>query len=210
MANPVEFEQNSPSWQTQLRTQEWSERLEYQLGQFGKWLTKVWPKGKPQSNPDFNWDAGVLHSWGNLLSGLLLSLILGLLFWTCYRLLRHYWRTSPLARSRSVMPSPAKQQTIADWLVQARRAQREGHYRLACQALYQAALQHLDHRKLVPLEASRTDGEYLAVLTQQPKSMAYQTLIQIHEQLEFGRASESEAIWNRCQTAYQDIESGEV
>ncbi len=205
MADAAEFERSNAGWRASLQAQEWTEGWEYQWQRLGDWWEQLWPDRPPQEVPDWSWNFGFRH-WSDFWAGLVVMVILGLGFWALYRVLRQYWRLAPLYRGRVPQASPlAQSQTVADWLAQARQAQQRGQYGLACQALYQATLQHLHNRELLPQQSSRTDGEYLAALRQQPQAIAYQVVIQTHEQLAFGEAIASEATWSRCQAAYQNI-----
>lgn len=123
--------------------------------------------------------------------------------WQLYRLLQPYWQ--------QVDRQPvAAQQSVADWLNQAKTAQGQGNYQTACRALYMAALQRLSEQGLIPEQLSRTDGEYLALLRSlslaPPAQALYQTLIGIHERLYFDRVTASAELYDRCWQAYQQLE----
>lgn len=126
-----------------------------------------------------------------------------------YLLLRPYIRplfkavlTSPKTSAAQAPPPVA----IAEWLARSRQAQQQGHYGDACRALYMAALHHLDQQNLIPLDASRTDGEYLRLTRQLDRPTPYQTLIRTHERLCFGQATISAEECDRCWQAYNDLD----
>lgn len=110
--------------------------------------------------------------------------------------------SSPQVRATQAAPPVA----IADWLARSRQAQQKGHYGEACRALYMAALHHLDQQNLIPLDSSRTDGEYLRLTGQLDRPIPYQTLIRTHERLCFGQATISAEECDRCWQAYKDLD----
>lgn len=201
----AEFESTTSRWRSSLWQQEQAENLEYQLRRLGQWWQQLWPDRSPQEVPDWTWT--MPEGLGHWLSGLLLSLILGLVFWNLYRGLRQYWRLAPLRRSRAQTSEPESSPSVAQWLTQAHKAQQQGQYRLACRALYHAMLQSLHNRDLIIHQPSRTDGEYLRLLRGIPQAPAYEVLIQTHQHLEFGQAPASAATWEQCQQAYQALQS---
>jgi Domain of unknown function (DUF4129) len=123
--------------------------------------------------------------------------------WQLYRLLQPYWQQAD-------QQPVATQQSVADWLKQAKAAQEQSNYQAACRALYMAALQRLSEQGLIPEQLSRTDGEYLALLRSlslaPPAQAPYQTLIGIHERLYFDRVTASAELYDRCWQAYQQLE----
>lgn len=212
MAASTTFEFSSPVWQDRLRWQALTEQFDYQVQNLFHWLKNLWPDRQPtDSSTDsgpWNWD--LLHLWGYGLSVLVLGGLIGLILLYVVRLVRQTWRVRSLVQRRSSQVPPASAKSLADWLADARLAQQQGQYRLACQALYQAMLQRLDRQDNILFKSSRTDGEYLAILQQQPKADSYAVLIQTHEQLEFGQAPASEVDWTRCQQAYQTLDDLET
>ncbi|MFM7426327.1 MAG: DUF4129 domain-containing protein [Elainella sp.] len=121
-----------------------------------------------------------------------------------YRLARPYLENLE-RRSGPVRLTPPP-----DWLQQAQTAHRQGDYRLACRALYLAALQRLSERGLIPQALSRTDGEYLSLLHQLDLPLAdqqpYQLLIRTHERLAFDQFAASADLYDRCWQAYRQLE----
>lgn len=188
------FEQTSLDWQVQQLSQrfgEWFEglfirsginKLDPQIPQLPVWVVQI-----------LFWLIGLgTVAWAS---------------WQLYQWLRPYflayWQSSRNAERLIVMASP--QQTVAEWLQQARAAQQQGHYQEACRALYMATLQQLSDRGLITQEASRTDGEYLLLLQTMHLPQPYQTLIRTHERLCFDRVSVSANDYQQCWQAYQEI-----
>jgi Domain of unknown function (DUF4129) len=187
------FEKDSFDWQLRQLQQ-----------QFMEWLERLLAtqSGAPT-------DSGFqLPDW--LLRGLFWLLVIGtasFLGWQLYRLVHPYLaeKFSQLGRRpRQSQPQPERR-SLADWLERSRTAQQQGNYREACRALYMAALQQLSDRRLIDLEASRTDGEYLRLLPTLDRPQPYQVLIQTHERLCFSQANISVEQFDRCSEAFQQI-----
>ncbi len=101
--------------------------------------------------------------------------------------------------------------SLSTWLARSRRAQQQGNYAEACRALYMAGLQHLNDGELIPQQASRTDGEYLALLqaarVRSPQAQqAYAILIATHERLHYSPTDASLEMLQACQQAFRTIE----
>ena len=105
------------------------------------------------------------------------------------------------------LAKPQKTPGAAVWLRRSREWQRQGNYNEACRALYMAMLEHLDETQQVPHKLSRTDGEYRECIRHLPQPRSYQFLITVHEELCFGNGAISAELFQRCQQAYQQIES---
>jgi hypothetical protein len=188
------FEKTSWGWQFQQLSQ-----------RFGEWLERLLSQNQPSSSTSFPAIPDLL------LKVLFWAMVIGAIVWTSWQLYRflspylaNYWQL------RQANPAPSLQvparRSMAEWLEQARAAQRQGNYREACVALYRATLQQLNDRGLIAQEASRTDGEYLSLLQVQNLPQPYRILIQTHERLCFDRVTASAEICDRCWQAYQDIE----
>jgi hypothetical protein len=184
------FAKNSLDWQFQKASQWLGESIE-------SWF----------SNSDLDVpDPTPLPNW--FLQGLFWLVAVGLIVWAgwqLYRLLQPYWQEFTEQRPVWV----ASQQSVTDWLNQARAAQSQGNYQAACRALYMAALQRLSDQGLIPEQLSRTDGEYLTLLRSSlaaPAQTPYQTLIRTHERLFFDRVTASAELCDRCWQAYQQLE----
>ncbi|MDJ0601323.1 MAG: DUF4129 domain-containing protein [Crocosphaera sp.] len=96
--------------------------------------------------------------------------------------------------------------SLEDWIIQAQQAQQQGNYQQTCQCLYQAMLQQLHERKIVPHQSSRTDGEYRKIIEKIPQSQPYQQLLEIHQELCFGNFPASLSLVETCWQAYEKIE----
>lgn len=131
--------------------------------------------------------------------------------WQLYRWLAPY--LAGLLKQRDEFVSvgqvdAAPQTSVDEWVARSRQAQQAGDYREACRALYMAALQRLNDADLIRQQRSRTDGEYLSLLTQLPqvaRSPAYALLVQTHEQLCFGDRPITAEQYQQCQQAFQEI-----
>jgi hypothetical protein len=137
------------------------------------------------------------------------ALLLVAMGWQLYRVVRpHLGAIAPSAHGQVRSASSiATARSVADWVRQAQKWQRQGNYAQACRALYMAMLQRLDDNQQLPLQPSRTDGEYLQLLQSLPKPQPYQLLVKTHEQICFGHTQISLEVFQRCQQAYQEIES---
>lgn len=185
--------------------------LDWQFQQFwwrvGEWIELHLPKfdapnvpNAPQWNFPMWWFQAAF--WAIVVA---LVLWLG---WQLYQWLNPYFasnRPKSTRLDRRVEPHD-RDQTIAFWMREVQRFQQQGNYREACRALYLATLQRLSDTKLAPHQASRTDREYWNLVQLLPRSQAYQTLLNTHEQLCFSNAAISAETFNQCQQAYGDIE----
>lgn len=194
----VTYQKSSWSWQLQKlyqRAQEWV------MLKLNHWNPDV---------PDVP-DWSFAPQWLEVLFWILVVVVVGLFAWQLYGLFTRYWptefRDTLMGRSRSETttgPPP----TIATWLKSAQSFQQQGNYPEACRALYMAMIVRLNETQLIPDDRSRTDGEYDALVTQLPQSEHYQTLLQTHEELQFGNVILSAERFQRCQRAYTAIEQG--
>ncbi|MBD2019805.1 DUF4129 domain-containing protein [Leptolyngbya sp. FACHB-36] len=187
------FQRTNLDWQFQQLSQRIGEWIELRLGK------SLGSAPFPTVSPHFV----EIAFW------LIVSLLVGWLGWQLFWLLRPYLeRRSPLQRQSSL--TRTEQQTAANWLQQAQTFQRQGNYREACRALYLAMLQRLNDAKRIAHQSSRTDGEYLQLVQQLAHPQPYQTLIATHEQLCFSDAPISAEAFDRCQSAYQQLERQEA
>jgi hypothetical protein len=188
------FEQTSWGWQNQ---QLWQ--------QVGEWVEQLF-LGSGLTEPS----APEFPEW--LLKGVFWSVVGGVSIWAVwqlYQLLRPYfesWRlTSESFPAVSTTPTQPEH-SVTEWLQQARLAQQQGNYREACRALYQALLQRLSDRQVIPQDPARTDGEYLNLIQSLAVHQPYQTLISTHERLCFSDSVISAEVFDRCWQAYQEID----
>lgn len=190
-----DFETTNLDWQIQLLRQRVGEWIELQF-------SRIQGPSLPRESPVPPW----------VLETLFWVTVAGFLIWAglqVYRILSPYWahllsqRQSQRTASRVATAPPPL--TVEEWWQQAQRLRQQGKDQEACRALYLGMLQVLNDRNLVPLQASRTDGEYLQFIQQLPAPQPYQILLAIHEQLYFGNLAVSVDLFERCQRAYQEI-----
>jgi hypothetical protein len=184
------------SWRWQL------EQIQQQLGE--------WIEVKLRSD-DRDLQLDIFPTWlGPLLIRLTWLVLGGLLIWFGYRIIYPYWRRW-LAANRpqtlAVDPSLEKLYTVAELLAKSQEFQRNSDYTQASRWLYLAMLQRLNDANLIPHQFSRTDREYLQLLSAVPTIDIGAILVSIHEQLHFGNERVSIADFDRCQQAYQQIEN---
>ncbi len=184
------------SWRWQL------EQLQQQLGE--------WIEVKLRSD-DRDLQLDIFPSWlGSLLVRLTWLVLAGLLIWFVYRVIYPYWRrwlTENRQQSLGLDLAPTKLYTVAELLAKSQQFQRDRDYTQASRWLYLAMLQRLNDVNLIPHQFSRTDREYLQLLSTVPIVDIGAILVSIHEQLHFGNESISIEDFDRCQRAYQQIEN---
>jgi hypothetical protein len=188
------FEKTSLGWQLRLMQQ-----------RVGEWLERLFAPIDRARLPN-----EILPEWLlRLLFWVMAGAMLGWLGWQLYTFLRPYLGALvPSQQGQAVKTDRTDRPlTVAEWLRRSRNFAQQGDYREACRALYLAALQRLNDTEPVPHEASRTDGEYLQMIQTLPRSAPYQVLIRTHEQLCFDNAEISANEFDRCQRAYQEIET---
>jgi hypothetical protein len=184
------------SWRWQL------EQLQQQLGE--------WIEVKLRSD-DRDLQLDIFPSWlGSLLVRLTWLVLAGLLIWFVYRVIYPYWRRW-LAENRQqplgLDLAPTQLYTVAELFAKSQQFQRDRDYTQASRWLYLAMLQRLNDAHLIPHQFSRTDREYLQLLSTVPIVDIGAILVSIHEQLHFGNESISSEDFERCQQAYQQIEN---
>ncbi|TVQ21965.1 MAG: DUF4129 domain-containing protein [Leptolyngbya sp. DLM2.Bin15] len=193
---PRDYQDTSLGWQAQQATQQFSEWIEAQ------WSAVQPDAAMPQVTPP---------DW--LLRTLFIMIIGGLLGWLGWQLYREFapqiqaWLGQEAGRRRPARPPQTPVYSAETWVRQARQAQQAGDYREACRCLYMAMLSQLSAQDIIRLEASRTDGEYRALLLTMADPAPYYLLLAIHEQLCFSSQGISAAEWERCWAAYQDLPS---
>jgi hypothetical protein len=191
------YQKTNFAWQLRQLQQRWNEGLEGVLARF---------------RPNWSWSDSGPGPWPQSLSESLFWLILlggaALLVWWLNPQVRSVWRRW---RSRPMtsppVPAAARVQSVSGWLRQAQDWQQQGNYAEACRSLYFAMLQRLHERHAVPHQSSRTDGEYLQLVEHLPRAQAYRVLIQTHERVCFGDQPIEGKDYQRCQRAYQALDT---
>jgi hypothetical protein len=175
--------------QTQQRLSEW---IELQLNQPSQ------PGARPSGGWSLQWLAPYITTvLGLLLVGLLGFIILrGVQGWLTRRAERQFGG-DPLAIADDA-PIVSQQ----EWLTRSQAFQRQGNFTQAARSLYFALLQNLSDRQLIPEKRSRTDQEYAAITQELGQPSAFATLLQTHEQIQFGGNELSAQDYERCQQAY--------
>lgn len=200
------FEKTNIGWQTQQLFRQAGEWIELQLSK----LTAQPNRQAPQALP--SWLTDALESFVQVAFWLLAGFCV---LWIAWQLLQTFLpslRTLKLPAwlqrqtVRPVTNAQVSQLNAAGWFQRSQEYQRRGNYQEAFQALYFALLQCLSETNLVPLEASRTDGEYWQLVQNFPQAPLYQLLITTHEQFRFNNAVISPETFHRCQQAYREIE----
>ncbi|MBD2448712.1 DUF4129 domain-containing protein [Nostoc sp. FACHB-152] len=194
------FEKTSWSWQISQFQRQAGEWVEYQLDRFQNSLSRLSP----------GWQ---ISPWlGNLLTflfWLIVALFAAFVIWRLWQEFSPYIY-SWLSRGNNSVDAASKNRandlSVTLWLERSQEFYRQGNYREACRCLYLAILQHLHDTKLIPHKFSRTDGEYLKLLSSTVTPVQpYETLITTHEQLCFGNAEILPENYQQCQQAYQEI-----
>jgi hypothetical protein len=140
---------------------------------------------------------------------LLVAWLLIWLTWKIQRLVKLYLRGMKPKINQAISPTvktPFQECSVAHWVAQAQQLQQQENYRGACQCLYQAMLQQLHERGIVPQQASRTDGEYWQIIEKSTQPQPYQQLFRVHQELCFGNLRASFALFESCWQAYREIE----
>jgi hypothetical protein len=183
----------------------WRWQLEQLQQQFGEWI-----EVKLRSD-DRDLQLDIFPAWlGALLVRLTWLVLAGLLLWFGYRILYPYLRIwlERNSRSKSVLDiSPVKTYTVVELLHKSQQFHRSGDYTQASRWLYLAMLQRLNDANIIPHQFSRTDREYTQLLRAVPIIDVGEILVSIHEQLHFGNKQIEIEDFDRCQQAYQQIES---
>jgi len=191
-----EFQRTSPGWV-----------LQRELRRLGEWLNLVL-FGSDRRLDDYlpDW---TIPEW--LLEFVFWAFTVTLAAWAgwqLYRLLMPYFNQWLVANREYVVvgtTAPEPLTPVEEWLRRSQTAQKQGDYREACRALYMAALQKLSDAELIRQQSSRTDGEYLTLLSNVPRPQPYQELVRVHEQLCFSDRPITAETYAQCQRAFQEI-----
>jgi Domain of unknown function (DUF4129) len=189
MSKPIPSTNFGWQWrQTQQRLGEW---LELQLNQ------PTSPK------PDNSAGAWSLQWLAPYITAVLLLVLLGLLVWLIVRGVIG-WQQRRLKQSFEGAPLVADAPIVsqAEWLNRAKTYHSQGDFTQAGRSLYFALLQNLADRQVIPAQGSRTDQEYAAITREFGQPAAFATLLQTHEQIQFGGNALSAQDYERCQQAY--------
>ena len=183
------------SWRWQL------EQLQQQLGE--------WIEAKLRANdPDIPSD--LFPDWlGGLLVRITWLILGGLVIWLGYRIIYPAWQQwfNRSSKTRSQLEvDPVQVYTVSELLAKSQQFQIDRDYTQASRWLYLAMLQRLNDAKLIPHQFSRTDREYLQLLSAVPIINVGEILVSIHEQLHFGDRQIAIEDFDRCQQAYQQID----
>jgi hypothetical protein len=198
--NTDAFEKTNWGWQFYLFQEKVGEWFEYQFSRFQKTLPELPP----------GWS---ISSWLAELLKVLFWVILGLfVVWVIWRLWQEFnpYIYAWLARFDHGFISQNKNQanelSISLLLTKAQEFHQQGNYREACRYLYLAMLQQLHEKAIAPQQPSRTDGEYLQLVTSSVTPVQpYETLITTHEQLCFGNHEILAENYQQCRQAYQEL-----
>jgi len=190
---------------TSFERTSWRWQLEQLQQQLGEWIEVKFRS----ADQDLNLD--LFPAWlGPLLVRLTWLAVAGLLIWFSYRVIYPYWRRWRLANRQSNLDldrSSVQTYTVAELLDRSQQFQADRDYTQASRWLYLAMLQRLNDANLIPHQFSRTDREYLKLLTTLPPIEIGEVLVSTHEQLHFGNMPITAAGFERCQQAYQQIEA---
>jgi hypothetical protein len=182
----------------------WRWQLEQLQQQLGEWLEVKFRS----DDRDLNLD--IFPPWlGPLLVRLVWLLLAGLVIWFAYQIIYPYWQqwVRQNKQPKSELAEPVRVYTVAELLTKSQQFQQDGDYTQASRWLYLAMLQRLNDADLIPHQFSRTDREYINVLSAIPIVNVGEILVSIHEQLHFGNRQIASADFDRCQQAYRQIES---
>jgi hypothetical protein len=145
---------------------------------------------------------------------LLLAIVLLLLLARLLQSLWQRWRGKRRQAGTGLPLLRTRPQRVQDWLERARQYQAEGDYANGCRALYMALLIHLDAGGWLRQDQARTDREYLRsleslwALGQRPSHLrqSFYDIFQTHEQLCYADQEIAAAAFERCQSAYFELE----
>lgn len=197
---PATFQEQSPGWRWHQTFQRLGEWWEYQ--------------GRSQTSPDDPWlpDTSGWAVSDGLARGLFFLLVGGLVGWLGFRLvvlLRNRGLPGLASPGRNLSPRSPQPLGAAQWFAQARRHHQQGDYQAACHALYWAFLHSLAQprppRQSIPLDPSRTDGEYGELLSRSRYRKAGQVLLKTHERLCFSDDRATPEDYGACEQAYRQL-----
>jgi len=185
-----------------------SNSLPWQVYQLRQKLTQWWEWQISRVNIDLPELPG--SSW---LSRELVEKIGGFLFWVLLLLLVFGITKSIIPYIGQVKRVMSSVRVVGEdnslnasrWWERSQKYLQESNYHDACLCLYYAMLQLLDERQLIPVQQSRTDGEYWQLVEGLPNPQSYQTLLLVHQSLCFGNIPATLKTWENCCQAYREI-----
>jgi hypothetical protein len=194
------FEKNSVVWQIQ--------QIQRQIGEWWELQSSRLALNVNLPSPSWDWINWSLL-W-EITKAILILLLVVLIIWAAWQI----WqllsptlsRLGEQASDRTFNPTE-KELSLADWVRRSQQFQQQGNYYQAIRCLYLATLQRLSDRKIALHQISRTDGEYLQIIQQLPRSQPYQFLLATHQQLCFGNGQASLPLLEEYQQAYRETES---
>ena len=201
--SPGSFKQDGLGWRISLIQRRVGEWIEYKISQIDV-DTEGW---------NWSWlQSKILWKTLEFLMWAIIAILSVWLVWQLGLLIRPYWKRWQRQSDRpkhNIPPIVTPQFSQSEWLERSQSARVEGNYRQAIICLYQAMLQLLDERGIIPNQLSRTDEEYRSSLLKEQLAtpQAYELLLSIHQQLCFSRAEADQSLYERCHQAYQQIQS---
>ncbi|WP_353930506.1 DUF4129 domain-containing protein [Okeanomitos corallinicola TIOX110] len=198
--NTEAFEKTNWSWQFYLFQRQVGEWLDYQFSKFQQNLPEL-PPG--WSISPWMWELLKILFW------VILSLFVIWVIWHLWQEFNSYiyaW----LARFNNSQESADKvnyrELSISFLISKSEEFYQQKNYREACRYLYLATLQQMHEKAIALQQPSRTDGEYLTLLTSNITAVQpYETLITTHEQLCFSEQQIRAENYQQCQQAYQEL-----
>ncbi len=189
------FKQDSLKWRSHLLTERIREWWEWQLSRLA-------------NNTKLDLDVEWVRILVKFLLWSITAATLVWLTWQLWLLLRPYVRTWQKQQQKSRQLSEQHsvvELSVDEWLERSQTFQKQRDYRQAIFCLYQAMLQQLSDRGIIPNLSSRTDREYFKLIqkSQISPSPSYQLLLNTHEQLCFSNQDADESLWQECQQAFQ-------
>ncbi|NES72488.1 MAG: DUF4129 domain-containing protein [Okeania sp. SIO2D1] len=201
MSNNGSFERNGVGWQLNLLRKRLGEWLELQTSDaFNNWSIPEWLRSP--------W----LIEIAKLIFWLILTLMILWIILQLWQVVVPYLYNLSKQRERPTRKNThqTKELSTQAWLARAKKFQSQQNYRQGCLCLYQAMLQLLSDRGIIPQQSSRTDGEYRQLIENLPPLNAYETLLATHEQLCFSLVEATSSVFTQCQQAYQKIQASKA
>jgi len=195
----IVFKQNSLGWRFRL--------LQQRITEWWEWQTSRLADNAPDF-PILDLDAEWIRLLIKILLWSIFAAILVWLIWQLWLLFRPYVRTWQKQQQQSRKLSNRQlvlELSVNQWLERSQDFQKQRDYRQAIFCLYQAMLQQLSDRDIIPNSSTRTDREYLRLIRQSQITPlpSYKLLLNTHEKLCFTNQDADESLWQECQQAFQ-------